>query len=227
MKNSKIRTLVTALTVIAAILGSLLLYYRRSMYSNIRVMPLRSVNSKIQATLPVLISKDYESHPEKGNPHPKKPYMSYIPEIYDPNINYEDIAEHLTNESPNAFTDPYISQKARFYNGEPYNYKLVNAEYAAKYYSTGIGFGDYLYTEGFSFMIEQEHIHMTYDIVKSTSEEFNSFIEEMTEKYSFIDIEENPGSDSITCSFTDNKTRFDILYNYETELLIQRTFFNK
>ena len=103
MKNSKIRTLVTALTVIAAILGSLLLYYRRSMYSNIRVMPLRSVNSKIQATLPVLISKDYESHPEKGNPHPKKPYMSYIPEIYDPNINYEDIAEHLTNQSESLF----------------------------------------------------------------------------------------------------------------------------
>jgi len=54
-----------------------------------------------------------------------------------------------------------------------------------------------------------------------------NFIEEMTEKYSFIDIEENPGSDSVTCSFTDNKTRFDILYNYETELLIQRAFFNK
>ena len=175
--------------------------------------------------LPVLILKDYEANPEKGNPQTKKQYMSYIPDIYDPDVNYEDIAEHLTDESPNAFRDPYISQKARFYSSEPYNYHLVNAEYAAKYYGTGIGYGDYVYTEGFSFIIIQEHNHVTFDMVKSTSDEFNAYIEEMTDKYDFVDIEELCESNSIICSFTGEDTRFDILYNYDKELLIQRTIF--
>ena len=74
-------------------------------------------------------------------------------------------------------------------------------------------------------IINQEHIHITFDIVKSTSDELNDFIEEMTDKYNFIDIEEVTDTNSIICSFTGEDTRFDILYNYDKELLIQRTIF--
>ena len=62
-------------------------------------------------------------------------------------------------------------------------------------------------------------------MVKSTSDEFNAYIEEMTDKYGFVDIEELYESNSIICSFTGEDTRFDILYNYDKELLIQRTIF--
>ena len=226
MKQSKKTPFIIGLAAIALITGIVFFHSNKQKDSDNSVKQLSSVNTEIDTTLPVLISMDYESNPEKGNPQKKKTYMSYTPDIYDPDVNYEDIAEHLTNESPNSFSDPYIKQKAQYYSSEPYNYNLVNAEYAAKYYGTGIGYGDYLFTEGFSFIINQEHIHITFDIVKSTSDELNDFIEEMTDKYNFIDIEEVTDTNSIICSFTGDNTRFDILYNYDKELLIQRTLFN-
>ena len=77
-----------------------------------------------------------------------KPYMSYIPDVYDPDLNFKDIEKHLTDASPDEFSDPYIIEDAKFYSEQ--GYKLINSEYAVKYYGQGIGIGDYAFTNGFS-----------------------------------------------------------------------------
>ena len=150
----------------------------------------------------------------------KYPYMSYIPDVYDPDMSYEEVEKHLTNESIDAFEDPYIREEAEQYS----EYKLINAEYAVKYYGQGFGFGDYAFTNGFSFKDNPDDTWFVFDIVKSSQEDFDAFMEEFTKDNI---IEEYNETDKYISFCTDSSqgTYYEITFYKDKELLCRETYF--
>ena len=99
-----------------------------------------------------------------------KKYMSYKYDILrDLNYNDPSVVKHLTDESPDAFSDKYLREVAERERDK--GYKLANAKYKAM---TGIGLhaGDYFFTEGFNYKSNWED--MWY--VKATNVEYAEWL---------------------------------------------------
>ena len=150
-----------------------------------------------------------------------KPYMSYIPDAYDPDLLFKDVEKHLTDARPEEFSDPYIYEEALNYSEQ--GYKLINSEYAIKYYGQGLGFGDYAFTNGFSFKDSPEDEFFVFDIVKATQEEFDAYLEEFKEGRTLVDYYDCEEYTSMRTS--ESEPYYEITYYKDKEILIQETYF--
>lgn len=133
-----------------------------------------------------------------------KEYMDFAPYIYDPYIILdEDMEQHLEDESSDAFEDISLQTLANFY--EDYFY-LQNCWYEAKVYGTGLGFDEYIFTQGFSFVNDPEDPEYQIYFVKATPEEFQAHVDELSNYYGIFDHSEDPETGEITYCLTDEAT---------------------
>ena len=133
-----------------------------------------------------------------------KAYMDFAPYIYDPYIILdEDMEQHLEDESSDAFEDISLQTLANFY--EDYFY-LQNCWYEAKVYGTGLGFDEYIFTQGFSFVNDPEDPEYQIYFVKATPEEFQAHVDELSNYYGIFDHSEDPETGEITYCLTDEAT---------------------
>ncbi len=133
-----------------------------------------------------------------------KAYMDFAPYIYDPYIILdENMEQHLENESSDAFEDISLQNLANFY--EDYFY-LKNCWYEAKVYGTGLGFDEYIFTQGFSFVNDPEDPEYEIYFVKATPEEFQAHVDELSNYYGIFDHSEDSETGIITYCLTDEAT---------------------
>lgn len=133
-----------------------------------------------------------------------KEYMDFAPDIYDPYIILdEDMEQHLEDESSDAFEDISLQTLADFY--EDYFY-LQNCWYEAKVYGTGLGFDEYVFTQGFSFVNDPEDPEYEIYFVKATPEEFQAHVDELSNYYGIFDHSEDSETGIITYCLTDEAT---------------------
>ena len=93
---------------------------------------------------------------------------------------------------------------------------------------SGIGYGDHLFTEGFSFSDNPADPNYNCYIVKVTLNEFDSYLSEITPNYYIKDVDENPDEGYILYSLYDNEgTIIDVTYRTDQEVLFQETFYDQ
>lgn len=150
-------------------------------------------------------------------------YMSARSDIYDSNINADDYAAYLHNASPDGFKDPIIREDAASMSSY---YDIRDAKYEAMCYGTGIGFGDYLFTEGYSFTDEYsddggDFIYTVYT-VKCTKNEFKSYLDELKSKNDVTVISEHQYDELVVGLYEgSDKVHYTVQYDSENEVLVQ------
>ena len=136
----------------------------------------------------------------------------------------DEIKQHLYYETADAFEDPYIHEYAVRFD----EFGLRNCDYEAKYMGSGIGYGDHLFTEGFSFSDNPADPNYNCYIVKVTLNEFDSYLSEITPNYYIKNVDENPDEGYILYSLYDNEgTIIDVTYRTDQEVLFQETFYDQ
>jgi hypothetical protein len=179
------------------------------------------MNVDTENTLPTGYYETYDSEEDVSD----KKYMTSRDDIFDPDANAADYEAHLKNESANAFDDPVIRDDA---DTMSFYYKLSNVKYEAKCKGTGIGFGDYLFTEGFSFTDDwsDDGGDCTYTsyTVKCTEDEFKAFLNELTTEKNLSTVSENQYDDSIVCIYQGDEGSCYATYRPNDEILVYESF---
>lgn len=148
-----------------------------------------------------------------------KEYMDFAPDIYDPNVVLdEDIVQHLENENSDAFEDIGLQTLANFYGDYFY---LKNCWYEAKVYGTGLGFDEYVFTQGFSLVDNAENPGFEIYFVKATPEELQAHVDDLTHHYDIFDYYEDSDTGNITYCLTNDATNEcrNITYYADEEIL--------
>lgn len=153
-----------------------------------------------------------------------KTYMDYIPDLYDEGLVYDDdFVKHLENEDPDAFEDMYLRELAEFY-GE--NHELHNCKYETIAYGSGLGFGDYAFTQGFYFIDDPESPWYMLYFVKATPDEVQAHVDELSDYYHMYDSYKDPESGNLNFTFIDDETgdSRDLIYYTHDQILSEQIF---
>ena len=154
-----------------------------------------------------------------SNPEPEK-YMEYVADVYDSDLNPGDIPQHST--IPEDFSDAALREQAQQYYDQ--GYLLTNIRTELQYWGYGLGFGDYVFTEGFD-VYDNLNAEPAFNInvVKATQAEFNAFMGERMDTLSFIEKLEGDGCVSYRLSYGEDI--FEITYYADSEILVQEHYF--
>lgn len=187
-------------------------------------------NHDIGISHPVGIYASYEEDESEAESRDaeKKKYMSYRDDIYDTGIDLfdKDIEKHCYDESVDFYKDPYLRAMAdRYKNGM--HYKLENCKYEAMCFGTGLGFGDYIFTEGFTcYDPDRYNITFAYTVVKATQDEFYSYIDELNKYNRRVVAWDRPETGYLTYMFDDDMgSTYEIEYDIAKQLIYQRRHF--
>lgn len=167
----------------------------------------------------ILCSYDGIAATAISNPEPEK-YMEYVADVYDSDLNPGDIPQHST--IPEDFSDAALREQAQRYYDQ--GYLLTNIRTELQYWGYGLGYGDYVFTEGFD-VYDNLNAEPAFNInvVKATLAEFNAFISERMETLSFI--EKLEGDRSVSYRLSYGEDIFEITYYIDSEILVQEHYF--
>ena len=123
---------------------------------------------------------------------------------------------------PEDFSDAALREQAQQYYDQ--GYLLTNIRTELQYWGYGLGFGDYVFTEGFD-VYDNLNAEPAFNInvVKATQAEFNAFMGERMDTLSFIEKLEGDGCVSYRLSYGEDI--FEITYYADSEILVQEHYF--